>query len=78
MPPTTVALATPSPPGLAEATKNSTTAWQQHLEELFRQAKERFPDVVWELTAEDDEEKVLEEVWGHKGMLYLIVVYDVY
>lgn len=68
MPPTAVALATPPPPGLAEATKNSLTAWQQHLEELFRRTKDRFPDVVWELTAEDDEEKVMDEVWGHKGL----------
>jgi hypothetical protein len=60
MAPTTVALATPPPPGLAEATKNSTAAWQHHLAELFRAAKDRFPDVVWELTTD--------EVWGHKGM----------
>lgn len=68
MPSATVVLATHSPPGLAEATKNSLTTWQQHLEELFRRAKDRFPDVVWELTAGDDEEKVIEEVWGHKGL----------
>jgi hypothetical protein len=73
MPPTTtVALATPPPPGLAEATKNSTTAWQHHLAELFRTAKDRFPDVVWELTPEDDADKVADEVWGHKGLLLFL------
>ncbi|KAF5347963.1 hypothetical protein D9756_010219 [Leucocoprinus leucothites] len=70
MPPATVALATPPPPGLAEATKNSLSAWQHHLAELFRAAKDRFPDVVWELTAEDDDEKVIDEVWGHKAIVY--------
>lgn len=73
MPPATVALAAPNPPGLAEATKNSLAAWQQHLEELFRRAKDRFPDVVWDLTAEDDEEKVIDEVWGHKGLSISVV-----
>lgn len=60
-------LATPSPPGLAEATKASTAVWQDNLEQLFRSAKDRFPDVVWELTADDDDGDVLGEVWGHKG-----------
>jgi hypothetical protein len=58
-----------SPPALQEATKNSTTAWQLNLESLFHQAKDRFPDVVWELTIEGDEkDRCIEEVWGHKGM----------
>jgi hypothetical protein len=62
-------LATASPPGLAEATKNSTATWQTHLEQLFHNAKDRFPDVVWDLTTDDDDdnERVLGEVWGHKG-----------
>ncbi|EKM74816.1 hypothetical protein AGABI1DRAFT_132857 [Agaricus bisporus var. burnettii JB137-S8] len=64
-------LATPSPPGLAEATKASTAVWQDNLEQLFRSAKDRFPDVVWELTADDDDDgDVLGEVWGHKGIVY--------
>jgi hypothetical protein len=64
-----VVLTTPPPPGLQEATKNSTAAWQEHLESLFLHAKDRFPDVVWELIGEDeDPSQVPEEVWGHKGM----------
>jgi len=78
-----------SSPGLQEATKSSTTVWQQDLEALFHHAKDRFPDVVWELCGADDEgdeEKDVEEVWGHKGELirnrslffpnrYLAIVY---
>jgi|SRR6266498_1099055 len=64
-----VVLTTPPPPGLQEATKNSTIAWQEHLESLFHHAKDRFPDVVWELTAdEEDPGQPAEEVWGHKGI----------
>jgi hypothetical protein len=33
------------PPVFQEATKNSTSAWQENFEELFRNAKDRFPDV---------------------------------
>jgi hypothetical protein len=56
------------PPSLQEATKNSTVAWQEHLESLFHHAKDRFPDVVWELVGEDDADgHVYDEVWGHKG-----------
>jgi hypothetical protein len=63
-----------SSPGLQEATKNSTTGWQQDLEALFHHAKDRFPDVVWELGgAEDDDSnrKDVEEVWGHKGQPWI-------
>ena len=57
------------PASLQEATRKSTLEWQANLKSLFQHAKDRFPDVVWELTAEDDcEDKVVEEVWGHKGM----------
>jgi hypothetical protein len=43
-------------------------AWQRDLEALFRQAKDRFADVVWELIGEDDmQTDSPEEVWGHKG-----------
>ncbi|KAJ7023250.1 hypothetical protein C8F04DRAFT_1271571 [Mycena alexandri] len=37
---------------LQEATRNSTSAWQRDLAALFSHAKDRFPDVVWELSAE--------------------------
>lgn len=45
----------------------STENWQSDLKRLFDQAKERFPDVVWELTSDYDGNPQ-EEVWGHKGM----------
>ncbi|RDB30179.1 hypothetical protein Hypma_012352 [Hypsizygus marmoreus] len=59
-------------PALQEATKNSTTVWRQDLEALFHHAKDRFPDVVWEVGAgEDDEDDgKIEEVWGHKAIVY--------
>ena len=67
------------PPALQEATKNSTSVWQENLEELFRNAKDRFPDVVWEVgevcggdmmkDVEMDMGGRVEEVWGHKGAL---------
>jgi hypothetical protein len=60
-----------SPPALLEATKKSTSVWQFNLGSLFLQAKDRFPDVVWEL--EDDKGKGVEEVWGHKGVLRISV-----
>ncbi|KAF8632501.1 hypothetical protein AX17_004825, partial [Amanita inopinata Kibby_2008] len=60
----------PQPPSLQEATRKSTVEWQLNLKSLFQQSKDRFPDVVWELTAEDDEDKVVEEVWGHKAVVY--------
>ena len=58
------------PPGLQEATKNSTYAWQENLEDLFRNAKDRFPDVVWDVgdvVKEMDLGEQVDEVWGHKG-----------
>jgi hypothetical protein len=57
------------PPSLLESTKKSTAVWQADLQSLFDHAKDRFPDVVWELVDEDapmDAES--EEVWGHKGV----------
>ncbi|KAI0314558.1 hypothetical protein OF83DRAFT_1063636 [Amylostereum chailletii] len=68
-------MATPStssrpPPSLHEATDRSTVAWQADLESLFHLAKDRFPDVLWDLVAEGDEGAKGEEVWGHKGTLY--------
>lgn len=55
-----------SPPGLQEAANNSTTTWQVDLESLFHHAKDRFPDVVWEVGVDGDR---VEDVWGHKGMI---------
>lgn len=68
-----MASSTTTPPALLEATQNSTSAWQDDLQALFEQAKERFPDVVWELSAENDiQGNGAEEVWGHKGALKYI------
>ncbi|KAG5636467.1 hypothetical protein H0H81_007947 [Sphagnurus paluster] len=58
-----------SSPFLQEATKNSTIVWRRDLEALFHHAKERFPDVVWEVGGgEDDGDE--REVWGHKAIVY--------
>lgn len=66
-----VGVALTPPPGLQEATKKSTTAWQEDLESLFHHTKDRFPDVVWELIGDDDEpRKAVEEIYGHKGVFY--------
>ena len=71
-------LTTPPPPGLQEATKNSTHTWQEHLESLFHHAKERFPDVVWELVGDGEgESKGFEDVWGHKGAALSLVFFFV-
>jgi hypothetical protein len=51
---------------LAKTSAASTESWQRDLKTLFDLAKERFPDVVWELTS-DNEHVAPEEVWGHKG-----------
>ncbi|KAI0691364.1 hypothetical protein C8T65DRAFT_745488 [Cerioporus squamosus] len=64
MAPTTTA----TPPGLTEATRNSTTHWQDDLQALFDHAKDRFADVVWEL--QSDSGNGAEEVWGHKAVVY--------
>jgi len=61
----------PPPPGLQEATKKSTIAWQEDLESLFHHTKDRFPDVVWELVGDDDEPRnAAEEIYGHKGVIF--------
>ncbi|KAH6913748.1 hypothetical protein BKA70DRAFT_1518463 [Coprinopsis sp. MPI-PUGE-AT-0042] len=62
-------LAAASPPSLQESIKNSTTQWQADLQSLFKDAKERFPDVVWELSNEE-EGMMADEVWGHKAIVY--------
>jgi hypothetical protein len=61
------AMAAP-PPGIPEASRLSTQTWQNDLLELFHNAKDRFPDVVWELHPDRDP-AATEEVWGHKGVL---------
>ena len=69
-------LTTPPPPGLQEATKNSTHIWQEHLESLFHHAKDRFPDVVWELVGDgESESQGFEDVWGHKGAFFFPLVF---
>ncbi|KAG6856981.1 hypothetical protein H0H87_011370 [Tephrocybe sp. NHM501043] len=54
-------------PALQEATKKSTVVWRADLEALFNHAKDRFPDVVWELGEGNGDEQ---EVWGHKAIVY--------
>jgi len=57
-----------APPALQEAIKRSTIAWQADFQSLFHHAKDRFPDVLWELEIDQDEtDRTGEEVWGHKG-----------
>lgn len=58
----------PPPPGIPEASRLSTHTWQTDLLQLFHNAKDRFPDVVWELHPDDDHDAT-DEVWGHKGLL---------
>ena len=68
----TSAAPTTTPPSLQEATRQSTALWQDDLQALFEQAKDRFPDVVWELSDEDDGRGgTVEEVWGHKGAYFV-------
>ena len=85
-PPETSQIGTPAPPPvLQEATKNSTSIWQENLEELFRNAKDWFPDVVWEVGGaeasdamkekEMDVRDFVEEVWGHKGRPHFFSVF---
>ncbi|KAL5523343.1 hypothetical protein ACEPAF_1610 [Sanghuangporus sanghuang] len=62
------------PPALLEAAKRSTVSWQEDLQVLFHRAKDRFPDVVWDLVDEDamddGDNNGSEEVWGHKAIVY--------
>ncbi|KAF8551177.1 hypothetical protein OG21DRAFT_1487193 [Imleria badia] len=57
------------PPGIPEASRLSTQTWQTDLLQLFHNAKDRFPDVVWELHPDDDQDST-DEVWGHKAIVY--------
>ena len=56
-----------SPPALREAVQLSEETWQSDLHDLFKQAKDRFPDILWERDDDDDDTNGLVEVWGHKG-----------
>jgi hypothetical protein len=61
-------MAVAPPPSLNEAIQHSREAWQRDLQALFDHAKDRFPDVVWELISEEDSATdQSEQVWGHKG-----------
>ncbi|KAG1716805.1 hypothetical protein ID866_327 [Astraeus odoratus] len=57
------------PPGIPEASRVSTEKWKKDLIELFRNAKDRFPDVVWDIHPDEDDD-AFEEVWGHKAIVY--------
>ena len=61
-----MATANPPPPRIPEALRLSTQTWQHDLLQLFHNAKDRFPDVVWELHSDDDHDST-EGVWGYKG-----------
>ncbi|KAF5340346.1 hypothetical protein D9611_007918 [Ephemerocybe angulata] len=50
------AISEPRPLDLKAALQQSITVWEQDLDDLFRHAKDRFPDVVWELLGDDDED----------------------
>ncbi|EED85027.1 predicted protein [Postia placenta Mad-698-R] len=66
-----MAAPTTVPPSLQEAARNSTLVWQDDFRSLFDHAKDRFPDVVWELINDQDANaKDVEEVWGHKAVVY--------
>ncbi|KZT00735.1 uncharacterized protein LAESUDRAFT_708456 [Laetiporus sulphureus 93-53] len=66
-----MAPSTAAPPALQEATRRSTVTWQDDLKALFDHAKDRFPDVVWELFDEQDmNSRGVEEIWGHKAIVY--------
>lgn len=56
-----------TPPALLEAVQLSEETWQNDLHDLFEQAKDRFPDILWERDEDDDDSKSPAEVWGHKG-----------
>ncbi|KAI6019760.1 hypothetical protein F5J12DRAFT_738593 [Pisolithus orientalis] len=57
------------PPGIPEASRVSTEQWKNDLFQLFRNAKDHFPDVVWDIHPDEDDNAV-EHVWGHKAVVY--------
>ena len=48
-----------APHSLQEAVRYSTVSWQRDLESLFKHAKDWFPDVVWELGGEVEEDAII-------------------
>ncbi|KAF5392915.1 hypothetical protein D9757_000905 [Collybiopsis confluens] len=66
--------AAPPAPSLQESISLSTESWQADLHALFRNTKEWFPDVVWEvgigIGPDGETEEQTEEVWGHKAIVY--------
>ena len=59
------------PPALAEATKKSTSTWQEDLQTLFHRDKVRFPDAVWDLVDEDSmDDSICERLYSHKGTTF--------
>lgn len=69
----TAIASSPSSSALAKTSAVSTESWQRDLKTLFDHAKERFPDVVWELTSDYDT-GAQEDVWGHKGVCFCSVL----
>ena len=70
-----MAVATDAPPlrlpALAEATKKSTSTWQEDLQTLFHRDKVRFPDAVWDVVDEDAmDDSINEIVHSHKGTTF--------
>ncbi|TFK20466.1 hypothetical protein FA15DRAFT_673452 [Coprinopsis marcescibilis] len=71
---------------LQEAIEGSTKKWQKDMKSLFTNAKDRFPDVVWDIVDETDtddsswvgilSERSIDgndddtEIWGHKAIVY--------
>ncbi|KDR81313.1 hypothetical protein GALMADRAFT_241816 [Galerina marginata CBS 339.88] len=55
---------------LDSARKTATREFQQDLESLFLDAKNQFPDIVWDTEAETDEDWELPgQIWGHKAII---------
>ena len=63
------------PPTLAEMTNKSTSTWQEDVQTLFHCAKDRFPDVVWDVVDEDAMyDPINERVLNHKGTTSLQIL----
>ena len=58
---------TSTSPALLKAVQLSEEMWQSDLHDLFKQAKDRFPDILWKQDEDDGDTKGPGEVWGHKG-----------
>ncbi|KAJ4490325.1 hypothetical protein J3R30DRAFT_3278147 [Lentinula aciculospora] len=63
--------APPRAPSLQESIDLSTESWREDLARLFRNAKQCFADVVWEVGGGGvGTSEAIEEVWGHKAIVY--------